>query len=1200
MSKAGQNNFKGINSQSLSALSLFLQNINKTNFKEMILEGDKLEDFVLVYTDGKKIICESKERKKGVHLKELKDILTVVSNNNQLKKQDELLIISNKIDDKVKSLVNNFVFWDEKSLEKLKIQRPKFEDKHLQMIPQVKLWEVSQKINKNGVIFLMYQILSGNNPFWVSKDQLEDWTKSILIDDIYHNSQNGKTITKEEFLKKIEDKKQSFLENNGVSYVDIKKMSLKKIEEIVELVSKNNPTSIDLYANKISRLIANPVLHYELLRRLNLSENIVLDNWDNLWMASVNSYYSFEVYKIFQKNLLLKSNQEYIISFTNLVLDDYLINHTREDFIKNDISSTLSRILETSPEYTEQVIKTLQKLFKYHSGVFFQEEKHQDKSWGKEQVAESIKKIYELKNISKKTKKSILKFIFKSFNLTEDEGKYWHHTPPVIFSIVCAYINEEPKKRLAEFIDIISKQYQQSIRRYSKKTVFDGWEHFGSGISQSGDEFSIEDRNFVTQILQPALNTIKNSNDKWKFIVNNWITTDQNKISSNNPDYLNRAAIPYLIFIYNKGKHSRKAFEILSAFIKSRRGIPWKPDIIFQELKKNEMPVEKKWALIKVSLDEYKNIPVNVFVEQIVTEIAQNSDDEYQKIAIATIKSWAKSDEYREKRSLGSYDVIDSVFSFLKNPKTINQGIQIFSAYLKKMSKTNNTFDSWDAGRALSLIISKSPTKGINLLKNIEKKSKLSISEQIILFSSISDIPVENKDILVRIYDELVDQILKKHSNAKLFQKKYFHSGSRENLVTYAENLAKINEFEKSLIILKFFIKDTDPELNETYGDENGISLHTRVVNSEDCNVIESVRGRVSWALRYFSILHARNYFKDGFDLLEKLVNDNNYYIRLQSTYALSDFVKNKDTYLPNTEPKEPFADAELSRRIEKFVFKMIENPINQKLPAVMKGMIHVFSMMRQINSKQAYKIMTIFLNCGYEDVLGDASSLLLFFAEFRKNSFKKWIWRKLPVFDDTDFKVLLNNQIKNGNSEVKKSLSWEFWRLPTEGVKESEKYNKSNFDISLNYLKLFTNAEYDKDIWENIYHFIEDYIDYEFEPCYELWKSCLEKEKPYLTEATKDKEKFYDLYWRPFFYNGKILIKILENKGEQDFLKWLDFLLDYPDGIIIGNDIDDAVIKLSNFSRENQTVKAVFEKIVTRFPKHWDLRNNWENSISK
>ena len=38
MSKAGQNNYKGINNQAFSALSLFLQNLRRSDFVEIILD----------------------------------------------------------------------------------------------------------------------------------------------------------------------------------------------------------------------------------------------------------------------------------------------------------------------------------------------------------------------------------------------------------------------------------------------------------------------------------------------------------------------------------------------------------------------------------------------------------------------------------------------------------------------------------------------------------------------------------------------------------------------------------------------------------------------------------------------------------------------------------------------------------------------------------------------------------------------------------------------------------------------------------------------------------------------------------------------------------------------------------------------------------------------------------------------------------
>ncbi len=1195
MTRGGKPNFEGINSQVYASLSLFLQNLVKSDFVEMRLEADKLEDFVLYYESGKKIICESKIRANGVRLSDLKRIMDVVIDHGQLTDKDELLIVSNKFDKKVESLVQKFIFWDEYALQELKSNAPYFTDINFRMIPQVKLWEVSQETNRNGVIFLMHQALGINGSFWLPVNRLEELVDNLLINDIYQKSQNGTVVTKVDFLKKLSVKKNEYFSNNGASYEALKTNSLKKVEDLVGLVDKNDPSQKEVCSSAISELIANPVLHHEAIRRLSSSTDLNLRIWSELWNATVSSIYSFEIFKIFQNNIKKEENQKYAIEFINEVLGRYLISYHREDFVKNDITDLCEKIIDVSPLYVSEVFEITKRLFDYStSSFFYKERKYRDDTWGMEQVANFLQKLYNSSAVDINQKDKIYSFVIDKFNLVDDSSKYWHYSPPSIFSIVSSHVNDDPKKRIIEFNKIASDQNQKTLRRYSKRVKFEGWEHMGSGISQSGDVFEIEDKYFITHVLQPAIELIPKG-EKWNYVFTKLLTLDQNKISAERPDFLNRACIPYLISEYVDGNHSDYAFQALSSFIKTRKGIPLKADIIYQALKLSNLSSEKQWRLIQVSLDEYHNLPINVFVEQMVTEIANDDNyEDYQKKAIDTLISWSKDPNYRNNRSLGSYDVIDSVFRLLNNPKTFEYGVEIFNTHInsENFKTKEDTYGSWDVSKALALIITKSTARGIEILNSIEAQETLGINQQIILLDSLSDLTIDNKEVITEVYDGFVYGFLNRYKDESDIEKRFTNSSAREGLVKFAELLAEIGKYDSALRILNFTINDSDPS-NDESGNNDEHSLHQRTLNGEDCNTITSVRGYTSWALRRFSLLSARKYFLEALILVEELTKDTNYYVRQQSTYPLVDFVKNKDTCLPNIEPKERFVDIYTSKKAEEIAFSMIRDPINQTLPAVLKGLVHVFSGFRQMSDKQAFEILNIFLDSKNEDVVHDATTLLVFFAEFRSKAFKKWQWEKLPKFDDKKFKELIIKQIENGSPTIKSALSSEFWRLPKDSGDVSA-YDKELFEISYKYLSLFVKFEYDKEVWEDIYRFVEEYLEFEYDKCIKLWKSCLLKERPYMESSIKDMEKFYDLYWRPFFNNGKILVSILEHEGSIEFITWLEYLLDYPNDVQIANDLGMAIIELEKIPLSVQGSERSFDKLALKYPNYYDARQNW------
>jgi hypothetical protein len=1199
MSKTGQNNYKGINTQAFAALSLFLQNINRSDFKEMILEGIELEDFVLLYNSGKRIICESKYRSSGVGLYELKSIITTVLRNKQLRDNDELLIISNNFHEKVKSLVNNFIFWTSDALQEIKKAPLNFSDNQIAKIPQIKLWEVSDDVNREGILFLMYQVLGINNAFWLNKAVLEDWTNTLLVQDIYLKSESGKIISKVDFLDKLEMKKNLFLENNGTDLQEVKETNLQRIEYIVNLVSKNNPSERDVCSNSITELIANPSLHFEALRRLGQSTNLELSLWEVLWTASVKGVYSFQIFNIIKNNLTSSDNRKFTVKFINKILEEYLFNYHREENVKIDIIEVCETILKTDTENIHEIFNIVKKLFENTSEIFYYEERNRKHhNWEREKAAVLLKKLYQSNITEQALKEEIIEYIFCSFNLVEDEGKYWDFTPPAIFIIILDYIIEDPEERLLIFSKKASEQYQKFLRKFSKKIKFEGWEHMGGGISQSGSEFSIEDRQFVTNIFQPALELIPNNEEKWHYVNEYYIAKQIKEVSINKPDFLNRAVIPYLFQLYSGKDLHQEAYEILCDFIKMRKGIPRKADIIFQELYRGEYSLKQKWDLIQVSLDEYDNLPVNIFVEQIITEIALNDDSgEFQNKAIDIIISWSNDPKYLNNNIFGS-DVIDIYFKLLGNPKTFDYGVSKLQIYLNSddFKYSKDIYSSWDAAKALADIITKKPKRGIEILRSIESNQLLEINQQLVLFRSLDNLETKIKEILLEVYENFVEPLLKKYPNKKSLEKRFFNSSAREGLVKFAELLAKSQYYEQSLSILERLVEDTDPELEEQDDNFNDHNLHQKVIDGEDVLTITSVRGFVAVVLRYFCILPARDYFAKALPLLRKLCEDENYYIRVQATYPLMEFMKNRDTYIVNNDEKVRFVDEDTSNEVAEIAFSMLRDKENHKLPAVIRGLTHVFSYFRHMNQAQALEVMAVLLSSDSESVIRDATSLLVFFAEFRRKSFKKWPWGKLPEFDDEPFKQNIFRQIKSRNNIIRRHLSWEFWRLPKEGKKDSDYYNKDLFHTSIKYFEEFVKQEYEEDIWEYIYHFIDDYLEYEFDSCIQLWKACVLKERPYLTEAIRDKDQLHNLSWRPFSYNGKVLVAILKNSGVEEFLKWMEYLLDYPNELIIAIDIEIAVSELSGLSKSMKGTGIVFEKLVKRYPNYFDTRVKWLN----
>src|SRR6185312_4145175 len=96
---AGQKNQKGINAQNWAAMSLFLQFHRDKSFSYIQLEPNDSEDFDLYFTNGKRIICESKYKNRQLTYADLKKVLNKISSKKSVSNQDEILLICKKVSD---------------------------------------------------------------------------------------------------------------------------------------------------------------------------------------------------------------------------------------------------------------------------------------------------------------------------------------------------------------------------------------------------------------------------------------------------------------------------------------------------------------------------------------------------------------------------------------------------------------------------------------------------------------------------------------------------------------------------------------------------------------------------------------------------------------------------------------------------------------------------------------------------------------------------------------------------------------------------------------------------------------------------------------------------------------------------------------------------------------------------------------------
>lgn len=935
----------------------------------------------------------------------------------------------------------------------------------------------------------------------------------------------------------------------------------------------------------------------------------------------------FKLFDIFKESISKKNNQ-FIISFIQKHYQE-LEERLGDNMFQEESLRIVQKIIEQYPAIADDAFNLVKQILRLRGEEYKEFETKRTHSEEKQLISELLDKIFSIYKEQKNNAKieEIIRLIDKHFNLVGDDGDFTMYTPDNIFRILKDYIKIDFENHFKEITNLVIKHYLQQWKNKKGESIYTGWELMGGVTSFWGHDYKVPDRHFVRFTLIPALEEYYKENEKsaWKFIIDNCISKTE-AVNKDRPDFLNRVAIPILLKRYKNedAKIFREAFKILKEFILSRKGIPHKSDLIYQEIRK-DFPEDKKWRLVKISIDRYK-LPINPFVEQIALELAKRGNEEAKEI----IKGWIKNPDYYQKGKIFEDNIVGIISRFLEF--SFNEGVEMFKDFIsqKHFIQKFDAFFTFEVAGVLNKILNRNFEVGLGILNDLAKKKELSDNEQIVLCSSLTrkgDSTQENEEILMKIYSEFLNLFLKGLDNdIKKIETKITRPQSREAIVEFADVLAKHKKVPEAMRIIKVFVDDSDPctpgEVDPK-DPEGKYDEHKRIEQGEDTHAITTVKGWCAWVLMKCSVLGGRDYIEEIINLTEKLTQDKNYYVQLMSYHTLSQLARNRLAVMPENKEelffnKNKEKALKMAKRIENIAFHLLEefSKLEPKSRDVlMNALLKVFDHMKSLSQEDAVKLMKTIAKCG-DKVIGEAAPLFIYYAEIRKRrrDFKKWKWQMpglyddLEAFDDKKFKDILIRIIKRGCSEINSHFAWHFWKLAKESVpdkadiKNVVKYSEA-FEISSRYLNILTD-NYDHQTFKNIYYFIQENIDQRFKESYELWRKCLKKEREYIEEKYPikilKKQNVYEMSWWPFFYNGEILKTIADRKEYQKFLNSLEFLLDYPKEINIG-DINETIESLPNLpDKYNQQVEKIFDKLITRNPAFYDVKEAWKKTKKK
>jgi hypothetical protein len=153
--------------------------------------------------------------------------------------------------------------------------------------------------------------------------------------------------------------------------------------------------------------------------------------------------------------------------------------------------------------------------------------------------------------------------------------------------------------------------------------------------------------------------------------------------------------------------------------------------------------------------------------------------------------------------------------------------------------------------------------------------------------------------------------------------------------------------------------------------------------------------------------------------------------------------------------------------------------------------------------------------------------------------------------------------------------------KLPEESTKSNREFERF-FNISNKYVG-YAIKKYDHLLFSSLYQFIQRYIDRKFTQCYKLWRKSLDVERPAILAESQKNQNPGTYNWWPYHYNGAILLKVLTNLGTEQFLKDLEFLVDYPEEAALPYDFNNVLGELEHIKTHTFDIRRIYEKLIAR-----------------
>lgn len=1077
MSRKGQDNQRGVTFQNKVALLYMLRYLKYSNFLSIQFEGDDFSDFTLFFRDEDKGVnffheFEVKCRSNPISTSYVKQIVTgrLQKGIEQYSAEDKFYIVAPMFTQKCKDEIKEFLLFYSMGYKDFKSQQlldrslfgdsssVKWKEEEFAFLSHVKLEEIElQHIDSKIVQYFAYK-----DHFFYTPGDLNNII-SELFKEVSQRSGVGKSLTKDEIQSIIKQFCSSQVQKYNIGRASSLGGLLEKVEPF--LVEEEKFKTLE---NDLTPISNNPRVILRITKELQ------------------KKTFKLNSIKWFINSILLKQPYSYL--FLDL-LKKYIYSdddiHCILDIINNICNSETVDLLD--PYFSIQICELIKEISEKNDLINFREKicsildsiipdwksTHQHyykKIWGNKYVPKLVCKVFD-------NKEEGVFFIFKKHDFVHmrtDIGSYYNVLNKNYYlDFIKDFINEDFKRNFKIVVKNLSDQFTTIYESWGIRYI--GFEVTG-GFSGVNNTYNLNVFRWE-KVLSNCIEELYNKTDDWKYLRNML----NKKVSKNNPLFVKRSFIPFLLRQMEQFSAEGKYYKALEIIIEIDKGFPHTEDVVIKELSGvNIGDHYLKLILDKVLCKSHNRITFSIIIIQFIISLIARGKNYFEDILKAHLMNEDFKSHFIYSNTLGilaNYITNEHIQNFLnKNKNDIDYSLNMdLSAY----------FIQLDPSKEIIELLESSNYDGFNRLASTIEKFNLTNKHE------------EIKKILNLMKDEnLLNNFYEKAKNSD-YLKKMMAGVLADHAVRYDVELA-----EK---IIQLCIED--PNLCD-----ESESLNHKMIDGEVYSALVTMRSY----LCFFSIPNYIYYnFQKGDDIslarveksfrwIQRLIDLDgslaesiegfpkpNYYLR---SYVIKSLIS--VSYYETRVTLNKFKK-NLGNDIKDFALSILKSTKEELLESkhqptfLLEQIGDLFDVIRDLNEREA-RLVLEFVN-QFEVV--SACHLFIYYALFRDGE---------PIFFDKDknfardsFEKTLKEVCMGKPNRVKVEIA----HVMSNGMGNDDKLDANNFNKMEKY-------------WWALFKDVNSDI------IYSLMRG--------LSYILKDSKYYYNKYKKYFF---KLIIKILNLK---------------------------------------------------------------------